>query len=132
MLSCQMLPTAQDSPCTKCPAAQLVPQCCVFQLFPVNFYTCAKKTLIKLSVLAFAIRRKVIKSLVNSLTHAHHVFPESHTELCPSLSLSSPLLILCLCVSNLCLCVSVCISLPFPLSLSFSLTVSVCLSLSLS
>lgn len=74
MLSCQMFPTAQDSPCTKCPAARLVPQGCVFQLLPVNFHTCAKKTLIKLSVLAFVIRRKVIISGLHTLAHAHHLF----------------------------------------------------------
>ena len=61
-----MLPTAQDSPCTKCPAAQLAPQGCVFQLFRVNFNTCAKETLIKLSVLPF-FDGKVIKSALGIL-----------------------------------------------------------------
>lgn len=80
MLSCQMLPTAQDSPCTKCPAARFAPQCCVFQLFPVNFNTCAKKTLIKLSLLAFVIRGKVIKNVLDTLACAHHLFLENCTE----------------------------------------------------
>ena len=61
-----MLPTAQDSPCTKCPAAQLAPQGCVFQLFCVNFNTSAKETLNQIVCPAF-FDGKVIKSALGIL-----------------------------------------------------------------
>ena len=77
-----MLPTARDSRCTKCPAARLAPQRCVFQLFPVNFNTCAKKTLIELSVLAFVIRRKVIISGLDtcSSSTSRNIHWNTHTH----------------------------------------------------
>ena len=50
----------------KCPAAQLAPQGCVFQLFPVDFNTCAKKTLNQTVCPAF-FGGKVIKSPLDIL-----------------------------------------------------------------
>lgn len=73
MLSCQMLPTAQDAPRAECPAAHPAPQHRRARRLRVGFSTQAKKTLIKLFVLLFVIPRQVSRNLLAPLAELQNL-----------------------------------------------------------